>query len=314
MNSHTDTLHVDTASVAHQAAKAKMIQQVDPADTIQYLGVLPSVFPEAKGNVPDTLPRLQFSPFVSGDTIKLYRFHSARESAPGVEGTPIAKDPCSTDLPISIVLFFSLATLFILSKTRRYFYQRIHDFFMVHGPVRKFIVNTVGDARSVGMLVIQTAVFSAILFFGYFIHTNAVLAKTIPIYVLLAIYALMGVIYFFTKWAVYSFLGWVFFTRKETDIFINAYTTVFFLMGFVLYPVVLLIIFSHLPSSDVAIIGLYLLILAKILILYKWLKLFSQKLFRYLLLILYFCALEIIPCIIFSVSMIQMNNMLIKNF
>jgi hypothetical protein len=184
----------------------------------------------------------------------------------------------------------------------------------VHGAVRKFIVNTVGDARSVGMLVLQTSIFSAILCFSYFIHTNTTLLHTVPFYLLLVVYTLMGVIYFFAKWIVYSFLGWVFFTRKDTDIFINAYTTIYFMMGFVLYPVVLFIIFAHLSPSNVMILGLYLLIFAKILILYKWLKLFSQKLFHYLLLILYFCALEIIPCIVFYESMIQMNNMLIKNF
>src|SRR5574344_2827154 len=309
-----DTLAVDTATAAASEAPVKVVERVDPADTIQYLGVLPSVFPEAKVDVPDTLARFDFSPFVPTDSLKLYRFHSSRENAPGVEGTPLVKAPCSGDLPVSIVLLFSLVVLFILSKTRRYVYQRIHDFFMVHGAVRKFVINTVGDARSVGMLVIQTAVFNAILFFCYFIHTNAALSRTVPIYVIIAVYSVMGLAYFFLKWAIYSFLGWVFFNKKQTAIFVNAYTTVFFLMGFVLYPVVLLTTFSHISVSYVPIIGLYLLIFAKLLILYKWLKLFSQKLFRYLLLILYFCALEIIPCIIFSVSMIQMNNMLIKNF
>ncbi len=313
MNKYADTLQVDTASVA-QTAKAKVVQPVNPNDTIQYLGVLPSVFPEAKVDVPDTLPRINYGRFVPACKLSLRTFVSARDKAPGVEGTPLVKDPCSSDLSISLVLVLTLMSLFILSKTHRYFFQRIHDFFLVHGSVRKFVVNTVGDARSAGILVVQTAVFISIMLFSYFVHTNVALTRVVPSYVLLFIYTLMCLIYFFLKWATYSFLGWVFFTRKETDIFINAYTTVFFMMGFVVYPIVLYITFSYLPPSSVSLIGLFALVFAKILIIYKWLKLFSQKLFRYLLLILYFCALEIIPCIIFIESMIQMNNMLIKNF
>jgi len=309
-----DTLStVDTASVG-QRDMVHVAEHSAPADTIQYLGVLPDVFPQAKVDVPDTLPRIEFSSFVPAAKLKLARFHSAREFAPGIEGTPLFKDPCSGDLPIVVVLFFSFVALFVLSKTRRYFFQRTHDFFMVHGPVRKFVVNTVGDARSVGILVIQTVVFSAILSFSYFIHTNGLLAKTIPVPVILFLYSLLVLVYFFMKWTIYSFLGWVFFNRKQTAIFIDAYYTVFVMVGFILYPVVLLIIFSYLPPLDVAKIGLCILIFAKILILYKWLKLFSQKLFRRLLLILYFCALEIIPCILFCQCMVQMNNMLIKNF
>jgi hypothetical protein len=313
MNNNADTLHVDTTSVA-QAANAKVMQQVAPNDTIQYLGVLPSVFPDAKVNVPDTLPRLTYGRFVPTSKLSLTKFVSARDKAPGVEGTLLTKDPCSSDLSISIVLILTLMSLFILSKTHRYFFQRIHDFFIVHGSVRKFVVNTVGDARSAGILVVQTAVFISIMFFCYFVHKNDALIKVVPSYVLLIIYTAMCLVYFFLKWAAYSFLGWIFFTHKRTSIFINAYTTVFLMMGFVLYPIVLYITFSYLSPSSVSLIGLLALVFAKFLIIYKWLKLFSQKLFRYLLLILYFCALEIIPCIIFVESMIQMNNMLIKNF
>lgn len=308
-----DTLTVDTASVGQQKM-THVTERAAPADTIQYLGVLPDVFPQAKVNVPDTFQRIEFTTFVPAGKLKLVRFHSARELAPGIEGTPLFRDPCTGDLPILVVLLFSFVALFVLSKTRRSFFQRIHDFFMVHGPVRKFIVNTVGDARSVGVLVSQTVVFSAIMFSSYFIHTNELLAKTVPVPIILLLYSLLVLVYFFMKWAIYSFLGWVFFNRKQTSIFIDAYSTVFIMMGFILYPVVLFIIFSYLPPLDVAKIGLYIFIFAKILILYKWLKLFSQKLFRRLLLILYFCALEIIPCILFCQCMIQMNNMLIKNF
>jgi hypothetical protein len=101
-----DTLTVDTASVGQQKM-AHVADRAAPADTIQYLGVLPDVFPQAKVDVPDTLQRIEFTSFVPTGKLKLARFRSAREFAPGIEGTPLFRDPCSSDLLIlhSITLF-----------------------------------------------------------------------------------------------------------------------------------------------------------------------------------------------------------------
>ena len=44
---------------------------------------------------------------------------------------------------------------------------------------------------------------------------------------------------------------------------------------------------------------------------YKWIKLFFHQLSAAFLLILYFCALEIIPCLLLYQGMIQVNNVLL---
>lgn len=286
---------------------------VAAADSMHYLGVLPTVFHEPKVQA-DSLPKLQLVPFVSKCKLRLTRYHSMREYAPGQEARPLATDPVSNDVLVSIILLLTLVALFILSHTHKYFYQRIHDFFTVHGPQRKFIFNTVGDARSAGILIIQTVIFSGIMFFSYFVHTNHQLVLHFSPYLLLALYAAACFVYFCFKWTTYSFLGWIFASKTQTALCVQAYSTLICLMGFVLYPIVLFVVFAHLSANYLFIISLYLIVFAKILILYKWIKLFSQNFFRYLLLILYFCALEIIPCYLFYQSMIQMNNMLIKNF
>jgi len=50
------------------------------------------------------------------------------------------------------------------------------------------------------------------------------------------------------------------------------------------------------------------LFFAKLLMLYKWLKLFSEKNHGSLLLFLYFCALEIMPCLIFYKGLVELNS------
>ncbi|WP_300814855.1 DUF4271 domain-containing protein, partial [uncultured Bacteroides sp.] len=46
----------------------------------------------------------------------------------------------------------------------------------------------------------------------------------------------------------------------------------------------------------------------------KWLKLFCNKLHGIFLLILYFCALEIIPCLMLYRGMTELNDYLIIKF
>lgn len=304
MINSVDTLSVDTAVVK---------QSIATKDTLQLLGVLPESFPDAVNAAPDTLTKLQLVPFVSTDKIQLTRYHSMREFAPGFEGKPLVKDPCSSDLMASIVLVCVLSALFILSRAHKYIYQRMHDFFVLHEPARKFLIETVGDARSTGFFFLQTSIFSGIVFFSYFIHTSQLTHHVSP-YVLFGIYVVSCIIYFFFKWCAYSFLGWIFFNKKQIDIFIESYFTLICYMGFILFPVVLMIVFSHLNPDILMIVGLCLVILAKILMFYKWIKLFSKKFVQLVFLILYFCALEIIPCFLFFQGMVYMNNMLIKNF
>lgn len=47
---------------------------------------------------------------------------------------------------------------------------------------------------------------------------------------------------------------------------------------------------------------------------YKWIKLFFHQFSGLFLLILYFCALEIVPCLLLYQGMIQMNNILLIKF
>ena len=62
------------------------------------------------------------------------------------------------------------------------------------------------------------------------------------------------------------------------------------------------------------IIGLFLMFFTKILMFYKWIKLFFHQFSGLFLLILYFCALEIVPCLLLYQGMIQMNNILLIKF
>ena len=109
-------------------------------------------------------------------------------------------------------------------------------------------------------------------------------------------------------------LGWIFFDKGTVDFWMTSYSTLLYYMGFGLFLSILMAIYLNFSLQNYVIIGLSLLGLVKILMLYKWIKLFCHNLFGSFFLILYFCALEISPCIMLYSGLIQLNDYLIIKF
>ena len=112
----------------------------------------------------------------------------------------------------------------------------------------------------------------------------------------------------------YSFLGWIFFDASRTGLWMESYSTLLYYLGFTLFPFALFLVYFDLSLQATVIIGLFLVFFTKILMLYKWIKLFCGNLYGILLLILYFCALEIMPCLMLYQGVIQLNDYLIIKF
>ena len=107
--------------------------------------------------------------------------------------------------------------------------------------------------------------------------------------------SLVSIIYIIFKWAVYSFIGWIFNTPQRTKDWLEIYCTILYYLGIILYIFVLLIVYSDIAVNTILYTLLGLLILTKCLILYRCGKFFPNKVYGHILLFLYFCALEIIP-------------------
>jgi hypothetical protein len=312
----SDSIRTNSAVSTDSIAKVKHQPTpvtVQETDTIQYLGVLPDVFPLPKV-ASDTLPKLNVVPYVPKNVLKLTPYHSMREFAPGIEGRPISEDLCTNDVMTTIIFTCAFIILFVMSRTHKFVFRRIHDFFVIHKPARKFIADTSSDTHSMVMFITQTMLFVGIIFFSHFIYSEKDLSSHVSPYIILLVYVISCFLYFCLKWIAYYFLGWIFFTKQQTIIFVRSYSTLISFLGFVLFPFILMLVFAYISPKILLTISIYILVFAKILIFYKWLKLFSPNFFQVFLLILYFCALEIIPCFLFYQGVIQMNIMLIKNF
>ena len=266
----------------------------------------------------DTLSLLQqkqISPAkADSDSLQLADLHAVQEVDSGFEGTPISYSPRTDDaIALTLLVCFFLSSI-ALARGKKFLSQQVKDFVLHRERTSIFDSSTAADVRYLLVLVLQTCVLSGITFLNYFHDTCPALMDHVSSLLLLGIYVGFCLAYFLLKWLLYMFLGWTFFDKNKTNIWLESYSALIYYVGFALFPFVLFLVYFDLSLTNLVIIGSIILIFTKILMFYKWIKLFFHQFGALFLLILYFCALEILPCLLLYQGMIQMNNILLIKF
>lgn len=266
----------------------------------------------------DTLSLLQqkqISPAkADSDSLQLADLHAVQEVDSGFEGTPISYSPRTDDaIALTLLACFFLSSI-TLARGKKFLSQQVKDFVLHRERTSIFDSSTAADVRYLLVLVLQTCVLSGITFLNYFHDTSPTLMNQVSPLLLLGIYVGFCLAYFLLKWLIYMFLGWTFFDKNKTNIWLESYSALIYYVGFALFPFVLFLVYFDLSLTNLVIIGSIILIFTKILMFYKWIKLFFHQFSGLFLLILYFCALEIVPCLLLYQGMIQMNNILLIKF
>lgn len=108
----------------------------------------------------------------------------------------------------------------------------------------------------------------------------------------------------------YRFNGWLFYDGNTSKQWIDSYKTILYYNSFILFFLALLSVYFNLSSQALQTALIVVLILDKILTLYKWFKLFFNTKVGYMLFILQFCALEIVPYFLLYKGLIELNTLL----
>lgn len=266
----------------------------------------------------DTLSLLQqkqISPAkADSDSLQLADLHAVQEVDSGFEGTPISYSPRTDDaIALTLLVCFFLSSI-ALARGKKFLSQQVKDFVLHRERTSIFDSSTAADVRYLLVLVLQTCVLSGITFINYFHDTCPALMDHVSSLLLLGIYVGFCLAYFLLKWLLYMFLGWTFFDKNKTNIWLESYSALIYYVGFALFPFVLFLVYFDLSLTNLVIIGSIILIFTKILMFYKWIKLFFHQFGDLFLLILYFCALEIVPCLLLYQGMVRINDILLIKF
>ncbi|MDE6354852.1 MAG: DUF4271 domain-containing protein [Prevotella sp.] len=336
-----DTIKTNTA--AGHAAKADNIRpshRLTPADVLSMLpadatpeqqdSAIQAVFQPAEihySDQPDTLRLpgqkadeetamtggLGFADdmFARTDTLAYARMAG---NVNGVAGDPVPYTVRGDDLITGLLLAGMVLVAVSLSNSRRFIARQLKNFIYVPRNGESSITETSSEVRFQLFLVLHTCLQFSI--FQYF-YTQHYVGETFILesqYHLIAIYFAMFAGYFITKALLYMAVNTVFFGIRKNMQWMKSQLFITSSEGVLLLPVVLLQVYFDLPIQNVVVYFIVVLILVKILTFYKCHFIFFRHTGRFLQIILYFCALEIIPIAAFWGALVITGNRLNINF
>ena len=233
-----------------------------------------------------------------------------------IKPTGIAGDPIPyqfrTDSIVTIILMLSFFLMVkVVSGSRHYLHQQIKDFFHHRQRENLFVQRTQTEMRGQAFLVFQTCIMLGVLFFDYTQEHQADVFNQISPYKILGVSVAICSLYFMLKTGVYAFINNIFFTRKQCEQWANSYMLCTLGLGIALLPLSLLVVYFDLAPQNMCISFICLLIISKLLLLYKCSRIFFNYTFGWVHLFLYFCTLEIVPISVLFRALAYANNYLL---
>ena len=196
-----------------------------------------------------------------------------------------------------VVMFFVLAVTFYKYGTA--LFNRLKDFFATK---RMYVDGVGGDLGSEAwfmfLLTSVGAISVSIILVSHWISMNGVNAwEGMPYWMFGAGYAVYMALVYAKAW-LYMLVNWTFFDKEKGKRWMGGYLLMTALVPLLFYPLALMEVFAHLSSEMVTISVILVVILYEILLFYKTLVNFRMRKYGYLLNILYFCSVELMPALV----------------
>ena len=219
------------------------------------------------------------------------------------------------DWLITTILILSFIMMaWAVKNGRMYLINHLKNFFVHKERGSLFDASSSISSEYLVAPALVTCIMTGIYIFCNQTAKNPSLLTHIPREILLSTYILSAVILIFFKWIAYSIVNWIFFDKKQRDTWIEAFLDLIILSSFILFPFILIYVFFNFsPIINVTIMAFF-LIICKLLLFYKCMRNFYAHYYGIIHIILYFCALEIIPDFLMYKWVYILNNILTINF
>ncbi len=255
----------------------------------------------------DTLKLFYEEHYQPGDTADLMQ----TIVSVGKEGEPIPEQLYSDNVLTACIFFCFFLLSYVLANGKQYFAQQIKNFFYIRERANLFAVETGSDFKYRLLLVFQTCILLGIFFFDYSYDSFPDLFIHYPPYILLGCYIVVIVLCYFLKMLLYMWVDWIFFDKSRNSIWLESYSLVYSLFGILLFPLLLLIVYFDLSNLNSLIFFAVIGGICEIMLFYKCFNIFFNKMYGILYFIVYFCALELVPCFILWQALVSVNDLLI---
>ena len=257
-----------------------------------------------------SLPQYYRESFFAKDSL----FHpELKGGRAGVAGVPVPYTVAGDDFITSLLLFCFVLACVSISKSRQFILRQAKTFFRTPSFGTTVITETSNELRFQTFLALQTCLLTAI---GYFMYSRVSISDTFIIdqYLVISIYAGCVASYFLLKAFLYSVVNWVFFDRKKNEQWMKSYLFLVSCEGVVLFPAIILMTYFGFSLQAAIIYALVVVGIGKILSFYKSLIIFFKRKGAFLQIILYFCALEVVPLFALWGGLVLISHYLKINF
>lgn len=257
------------------------------------------------------LPQYYREGFFSNDTL----FHPELPGGRyGVAGDPVPYSIHADNIITMLLLGCFIFAVIAFANTRSFFQRQVkHFFYMPHEGTTE-VTETANEVRFQVFLVLLTSLLLSLLYYFYTIHYVGDTFVLQTQYHLIAIYMGIMVGYFLLKSLAYTMVSMVFFDGKRNGQWVKTLLFIAAVEGVLLFPAVILRAYFDMAIQNVVIYFTVVLIFVKLLTFYKCYTIFFRQKVVQLQIILYFCALEIVPLLALWGTLVMTADNLKINF
>ena len=230
----------------------------------------------------------------------------------GVAGDPIPYTIKNDDMLTGLLLLSFLLIVFTFAHSSTFLVKQFKDFF--RNPRGESNTETGTEIKVQLVFVVLTCLMCSLLYFFYaktWIADTYILSSE---YTLLAIFGLVFTGYFLLKFWVCESINRIFFDRRTNKKIMTSNLFIVSLEGVAFFPIVLLLSYFSLSPQNAAFFCILVVVFVKLLTFYKTNIIFFRQNADVLQIILYFCALEIVPLTILWGGLAAIANNLKVNF
>lgn len=233
--------------------------------------------------------------------------------AEGMKGEPLPYMLRSEWMITGILFLCIIIVCYVFSKEKKHLQQQFRDLFTSRERGSFFDDATSTDIRHTITLILHTCIVLGICAYHYSTQSLPTLIQQSNHIILYGFFVVLTVIYMLVKWGIYGFINWIFFDKTRNLSWTNAYFTVFIWLGLILLPIILLVAYFNLSVQTSFYLIVFAIFAGKLLLFCKCFSNFFPKIHGFFHLILYFCALEILPDLLLWKGIFLSSNNLILN-
>lgn len=238
------------------------------------------------------LPQYYREGFFSKNTL----FHPELQGGRyGVAGTPVPYSVHNDYVITSLLFCCFVLTVVAFSRVRGFISRQAKKFFRLPNEGSSGINETANELRFELFLVGLTGLMLALLYYFYTLNYIAETFVLYSQYQLIVIYLSIIAAYFLLKSLAYTVVNKLFFDGKKNGQWMKEMLFLTAIEGCALFPAVLLYSYFEWDIRKVIIYFAFILLIVKLLTIYKSYVIFFRRKVFVLQIILYFCALESVP-------------------